>query len=86
MAGVIDRLGFVQYLLLYLPAFVASMVAVSVIAAYFVNRFGRQHHTRDHGPWPQQRRCGTFRCGAGSKAGDSVRFTPIDRAEYDRLV
>jgi membrane protease YdiL (CAAX protease family) len=36
--GVVVRLGVVQYLLLYLPSFLAGTVAVSIIAAYFVNR------------------------------------------------
>jgi len=40
VAGVIDRLGPVQYLLLFLPAFVAGTVTMSIVAAYFVNRSG----------------------------------------------
>jgi membrane protease YdiL (CAAX protease family) len=40
VAGVIDRLGTVQYLLLFLPAFVSGTVTMSVSAAYFVNRSG----------------------------------------------
>jgi hypothetical protein len=40
VAGVIDRLGLVQYLLLFLPAFVAGTVTMSIIAAYFMNRSG----------------------------------------------
>jgi membrane protease YdiL (CAAX protease family) len=40
VAGVIDRLGLVQYLLLFLPAFVSGTVTMSIIAAYFVNRSG----------------------------------------------
>ena len=38
--GVIDRLGFATYLLQFLPSFVLGTVAVSVIAAYFMNRLG----------------------------------------------
>jgi len=38
VAGVIERLGLVQYLLLFLPSFLLGTVSVSVIAAYFVNR------------------------------------------------
>jgi membrane protease YdiL (CAAX protease family) len=40
VAGVIDRLGLLQYLLLFLPAFVSGTVTMSIIAAYFVNRSG----------------------------------------------
>lgn len=40
VAGVIDRLGMLQYLLLFLPAFVAGTVTMSIVAAYFVNRSG----------------------------------------------
>jgi len=40
VAGVIERLGWVQYLLLFLPSFVLGTISVSVIAAYFVNRCG----------------------------------------------
>jgi len=36
--GVVERLGLLQYLLLYLPSFLAGTVTVSIIAAYFVNR------------------------------------------------
>jgi membrane protease YdiL (CAAX protease family) len=38
--GVIERLGMVQYLLLYLPSFILGTVAISIIAAYFMNRLG----------------------------------------------
>jgi membrane protease YdiL (CAAX protease family) len=38
VAGVVERLGLIQYLLLFLPSFVAGSVASSIIAAYFVNR------------------------------------------------
>jgi hypothetical protein len=38
--GVIERLGLLDYLLLYLPAFVSGTIAVSVIASYFMNRLG----------------------------------------------
>jgi hypothetical protein len=40
VAGVIERLGLVQYLLLFLPSFVLGTVTMSVIAAYFMNRCG----------------------------------------------
>jgi membrane protease YdiL (CAAX protease family) len=40
VAGVIERLGPIQYLLLFLPSFLAGTVTVSIIAAYFVNRSG----------------------------------------------
>jgi membrane protease YdiL (CAAX protease family) len=40
VAGVVDRLGLVAYLVHFLPAFVAGTVAVSVIAAFFTNRCG----------------------------------------------
>lgn len=36
--GVVERLGIVSYLFLYLPAFVGGTMSVSVIAAYFMNR------------------------------------------------
>lgn len=38
--GVIERLGILTYLSLYLPAFLAGTVAVSIIASYFMNRMG----------------------------------------------
>ena len=38
--GVIERLGYVDYALLFLPSFVLGTVAVSVIAAFFMNRLG----------------------------------------------
>jgi len=38
--GVIERLGVVQYLLMYLPSFILGTVAVSIIAVYFMNRLG----------------------------------------------
>lgn len=40
VGGVIERLGFIQYLFAYLPAFVAGTVTTSIIAAYFMNRAG----------------------------------------------
>lgn len=40
VAGVVERLGMCQYLLLFLPSFVAGTVTTSIIAAYFVNRCG----------------------------------------------
>lgn len=36
--GVIERLGILHYLALYLPSFLTGTITVSVIAAYFVNR------------------------------------------------
>ena len=41
VAGVVERLGLLPYLLLFLPSFLAGTVTVSIIAAYFVNRSGR---------------------------------------------
>ena len=38
--GVIARLGLMQYLFMYLPAFIAGTVTTSIIAAYFMNRVG----------------------------------------------
>lgn len=38
--GIIDSLGIVQYLFLYLPAFTANCILVSILAAYFSNRTG----------------------------------------------
>ena len=38
--GVIERLGMLQYLLLFLPSFLAGTITISIIAAYFVNRCG----------------------------------------------
>jgi len=38
--GVIDRLGMLQYLALYLPSFLLGTVAVSIISVYFMNRLG----------------------------------------------
>jgi hypothetical protein len=40
MTGVIDRLGLVTYLLLYLPSFTLGTVTVSIVAAWFMNRLG----------------------------------------------
>ncbi|MEH6605284.1 MAG: CPBP family intramembrane glutamic endopeptidase [Pseudomonadales bacterium] len=37
-SGVIERLGWFQYLCLYLPSFLLGTVTTSIIAAYFVNR------------------------------------------------
>ncbi len=39
-SGVVERLGAVPYLLLFLPGFLAGTVTTSIIAAYFVNRCG----------------------------------------------
>ena len=36
--GVIDRLGMVDYALLYLPSFLMGTISVSIIASYFMNR------------------------------------------------
>lgn len=36
--GVIERLGVLPYLALYLPSFLAGTISISIIAAYFVNR------------------------------------------------
>jgi membrane protease YdiL (CAAX protease family) len=38
--GVIDRLGAVDYVFLYLPSFLTGTISVSVIASYFMNRLG----------------------------------------------
>ncbi|MDG1904470.1 MAG: CPBP family intramembrane metalloprotease [Arenicella sp.] len=38
--GVVERLGLLQYLLLYLPSFLAGTITVSIIITYFVNRCG----------------------------------------------
>ena len=38
--GVIDRLGMVDYVLLYLPSFLMGTISVSIIASYFMNRLG----------------------------------------------
>jgi hypothetical protein len=38
--GLIERLGMIQYLLLFLPSFLAGTITISIIAAYFVNRCG----------------------------------------------
>lgn len=38
--GVVERLGMFQYLLLFLPSFLAGTITTSIIAAYFVNRCG----------------------------------------------
>jgi hypothetical protein len=40
VGGVIQRLGLIQYLCMYLPAFIAGTVTTSIIAAYFMNRAG----------------------------------------------
>jgi len=38
VVGVVERLGVFQYLLLFVPSFLAGTVTISIIAAYFVNR------------------------------------------------
>jgi membrane protease YdiL (CAAX protease family) len=40
VGGVMQRLGLLQYLFMYLPAFVAGTITTSIIAAYFMNRTG----------------------------------------------
>ncbi len=40
VTGVIERLGLVSYLFLYLPSFTLGTVGVSVVAAWFMNRLG----------------------------------------------
>jgi hypothetical protein len=40
VSGVIERLGLVQYTLMYLPSFTLSIIAASIIATYFMNRLG----------------------------------------------
>jgi len=40
VGGVVERLGLLQYLFMYLPAFVAGTVTTSIIAGYFMNRTG----------------------------------------------
>ena len=40
VSGVIDRLGAFDYVALYLPSFLAGTIAVSVIAAFCMNRLG----------------------------------------------
>lgn len=38
--GVIERLGMVDYVMLYLPSFLMGTVSVSILASYFMNRLG----------------------------------------------
>jgi hypothetical protein len=38
--GVVERLGMIQYLFLFLPSFLAGTITTSIIIAYFVNRSG----------------------------------------------
>jgi hypothetical protein len=38
--GVVERLGMVDYVTLYLPSFLLGTISVSVIASYFMNRLG----------------------------------------------
>jgi membrane protease YdiL (CAAX protease family) len=40
VGGVVERLGLVQYLFLYLPSFVLGTVSTSIIIGYFMNRTG----------------------------------------------
>ena len=38
--GVIDRLGWSSYLILYLPSFLLGTITVSIIASYYMNKLG----------------------------------------------
>lgn len=38
--GVIERLGWVSYILLYLPSFLLGTITVSIIASYYMNKLG----------------------------------------------
>jgi MFS family permease len=38
--GVVERLGVVDYVVLYLPSFLLGTISVSIIASYFMNRLG----------------------------------------------
>ena len=38
--GVIERLGWLSYLLLYLPSFLLGTITVSIIASYYMNKLG----------------------------------------------
>jgi hypothetical protein len=40
VSGVIERLGLVEYTLLFLPAFTLGCVTTSILASYFMNRLG----------------------------------------------
>jgi hypothetical protein len=40
VSGVIERLGLLTYILLYLPSFTLGTVTVSIVASYFMNRLG----------------------------------------------
>ncbi|MBW2293377.1 MAG: CPBP family intramembrane metalloprotease [Deltaproteobacteria bacterium] len=40
VSGVIERLGLLTYVFLYLPAFTLGTVTASIIASYFMNRIG----------------------------------------------
>jgi hypothetical protein len=40
VSGVIERLGFVEYALLFLPAFALGCITTSILASYFMNRIG----------------------------------------------
>ncbi len=40
VGGVIERLGAIEYALLFLPAFVLGCVTSSILASYFMNRIG----------------------------------------------
>ena len=40
VTGVIERLGPVNYLFLYLPAFTLGTITISIIASFFMNRIG----------------------------------------------
>ena len=38
--GVIERLGIISYLLLFLPSFLLDTISVSIIASYYINKLG----------------------------------------------
>ena len=38
--GVIERLGLISYVFLYLPSFILGTVSVSIMASYFMNKLG----------------------------------------------
>jgi hypothetical protein len=40
VSGVIERLGILEYALLFLPAFALGCIATSILASYFMNRCG----------------------------------------------
>ena len=40
VSGVVDSLGLLEYLFMFLPAFVLNTITTSVVASYFMNRLG----------------------------------------------